>query len=155
MVKQFYPVLIAMMVAPLALQADVFRTVDEEGNVTYTDSPSANPSKVEKIEIAPGPSEESISNTMERNNAIRKAMEEAREKRLEARTSSQGRLEEAKKAVDEAEKKLSQMEEMGDDDRQTLQGGKSFIKPEYYERVKKAQQELDEAKKRYKSLRGY
>ncbi|MES9939679.1 MAG: DUF4124 domain-containing protein [Candidatus Thiodiazotropha sp. 6PLUC2] len=155
MVKQFYPVLIAMVVVPLTLQAEVFRTVDEEGNITYTDSPSANPSEVEKIEIHPGPSEESISEAMERNKAIRKAMEEAREKRLEAQTSGKERLGEAKKEVEEAEKRLSEMQEIGDDDRQTLQGGKSFIKPDYYERVKKAEKELEEARKRYKSLRGY
>ena len=155
MVRLYNPLVIAMLLIPLMLQAEVFRTVDEEGNVTYTDTPSANPSEVEKIEIEPGPSAESISNTMQRNHAIRKAMEEARKKRLEARNESKESLEQAEKEVEDAKKKLSEMEKLSDDDRQYLQGGKSFIKPEYYERVKEARKELEEAKKRYKKLRGY
>jgi predicted membrane-bound mannosyltransferase len=147
--------LIGLMIIPFSIQAEVYRSVDEHGNVTYTDNPPANRSKVEKVEIAPGPSAESLNNTLERNQAIRKAMEEAREKRLEKQISKEERLEKAKKDVEEAEKKLEEKEKIGDDDRQFLTGGKSFIKPGYYERVKKAQQEVDEAKKRLQKIRGY
>jgi hypothetical protein len=155
MAKQHYRLLIGLMIIPLSIQAEVFRSVDEHGNVTYTDSPPVDRSKVERVEIAPGPSAESLSNTLERNRAIRKAMEEAREKRLEKQVSKDEKLTKAKEDVEEAEKKLEEMRKIGDDDRQFLTGGKSFIKPEYYERVKQAQQELDEAKKRLKKLRGY
>jgi peptidoglycan hydrolase CwlO-like protein len=129
--------------------------VDEQGNITYTDSPPADPKRVEKVEIQPGPSEESISDTMERNRAIRKAMEKAQEKRLEKSTERKDRLAKAEEDVEKAKKQLAAMEEMGEDDRQYLQGGKSYIRPEYFERVKKAQRELDEAKKRLKKIRGY
>ncbi|MEW8498901.1 MAG: DUF4124 domain-containing protein, partial [Candidatus Thiodiazotropha taylori] len=95
------------------------------------------------------------SDTMERNRAIRKAMEEAQEKRLEKSTARKDRVSKAEQEVEEAEKQLAAMEELGDDDRQQLQGGKSYIRPEYFERVKKAQRELDEAKKRLKKIRGY
>lgn len=155
MVKKLYPLITLVLVLPLTLTAEVYRTVDEQGNVTYTDSPQADPQKIEKVEIQPGPSEESISDTMERNRAIRKAMEEAQEKRLEKSTARKDRLAKAEQEVEEAEKQLAAMEELGEDDRQHLQGGKSYIRPEYFERVKKAQRELDEAKKRLKKLRGY
>jgi hypothetical protein len=155
MVKKIYPLVALAMVLPLTLSAEVYRTIDEQGNVTYTDSPQVDPKKIEKIEIQPGPSEESISDTMERNRAIRKAMEEAQEKRLEKSTARKDRLTKAEQEVEEAEKNLAAMEELGDDDRQSLQGGKSYIRPEYFERVKKAQRELDEAKKRLKEIRGY
>ncbi|ODB84303.1 hypothetical protein A3193_15950 [Candidatus Thiodiazotropha endoloripes] len=155
MVKKLYPLVIVVLLLPWTLTAEVYRTVDEDGNVTYTDSPPADPKKVEKIEIQPGPSKESISDTMERNRAIRKAMEEAQEKRLEKSTARKDRVAKAEQEVEEAEKQLAAMEEFGDDDRQQLQGGKSYIRPEYFERVKKAQRELDEAKKRLKKIRGY
>lgn len=155
MVKKIYPLVALVMVLPLSVPAEVYRTIDEQGNVTYTDSPPAEPKTIEKIEIQPGPSQESISDTLERNRAIREAMEEAREKRLEKSTTRKERLAKAEQEVEAAEKKLAAMEEIGDDDRQTLQGGKSYIRPEYFERVKKAQQELDEAKKRFKEIRGY
>jgi DNA repair exonuclease SbcCD ATPase subunit len=92
---------------------------------------------------------------MERNRAIRKAMEKAQEKRLEKSTERQDRLAKAEEDVEKAKKQLAAMEELGEDDRQHLQGGKSYIRPEYFERVKKAQRELDEAKKRLKKIRGY
>ncbi|MCG8018729.1 MAG: hypothetical protein JAY97_21205, partial [Candidatus Thiodiazotropha sp. 'RUGA'] len=74
---------------------------------------------------------------------------------LEKSTASKDRVSKAEQEVEEAEKQLAAMEELGDDDRQQLQGGKSYIRPEYFERVKKAQRELDEAKKRLKKIRGY
>ncbi|MCG8098845.1 MAG: hypothetical protein B6D71_11190 [gamma proteobacterium symbiont of Stewartia floridana] len=155
MVKKLYPLVTVVLLLPLTLTAEVYRTVDEHGNVTYTDSPPADQNKVERVEIQPGPSAESISDTMERNRAIRKAMEEAQEKRLEKSTARKDRVSKAEQEVEEAEKQLTAMEELGDDDRQQLQGGKSYIRPEYFERVKKAQRELDEAKKRLKKIRGY
>ncbi|MBW9257317.1 MAG: DUF4124 domain-containing protein [Candidatus Thiodiazotropha sp. (ex. Lucinisca nassula)] len=155
MVKKLYPLVTVVLLLPLTLTAEVYRTVDEDGNVTYTDTPPADPQNVERVEIQPGPSEESISDTMERNRAIRKAMEEVQEKRLEKSTARKDRVSKAEQEVEEAEKQLSAMEELGDDDRQQLQGGKSYIRPEYFERVKKAQRELDEAKKRLKKIRGY
>jgi DNA repair exonuclease SbcCD ATPase subunit len=155
MVKKLYLLVTVVLVLPLTLGAEVYRTVDEQGNITYTDSPPADPKQVEKVEIQPGPSEESISDTMERNRAIRKAMEKAQEKRLEKSTERQDRLAKAEEDVEKAKKQLAAMEELGEDDRQHLQGGKSYIRPEYFERVKKAQRELDEAKKRLKKIRGY
>jgi chaperonin cofactor prefoldin len=155
MVKKIYPLVVLVMVLPLTLSAEVYRTIDEQGNVTYTDSPPADPKKIEKVTIQPGPSVESINDTKARNRAIREAMEEAQEKREEKRTVREDKLTKAEREVEEAKMHLADMEAMGDDDRQHLQGGKSFIKPEYFERVKKAQQRLEEAEKRLREIRGY
>ncbi|MCU7920142.1 MAG: DUF4124 domain-containing protein [Candidatus Thiodiazotropha sp. (ex Epidulcina cf. delphinae)] len=145
-----------LAVLPLLVQAgEVYRSVDAEGNVTYTDKPSSADSAVERIELPPGPSAESVRDTVERNSAIRKAMEEAQEKRLEQRASREERMAKARKALDEAEEKLKQTKEIGEDDRQTFVGGKSRIRPEYFERVQKAKDELEAARKRFKETRGY
>ena len=155
MAKQRYALLAVLMAVPLCIQAEVYRSVDEQGNVTYTDTPAAGDSSSERIEFPPGPSEESIRDTEERNSAIRKAMEEAREERLEKQATREERLDKARMDMDKAEQELTRVKELSDDDRQTLVGGGSYIKPEYYERVKRAEDELEAAKKRFKEIRGY
>ncbi|MCU7905832.1 MAG: DUF4124 domain-containing protein [Candidatus Thiodiazotropha sp. (ex Epidulcina cf. delphinae)] len=148
--------LAVLAVLPLLVQAgEVYRSVDAEGNVTYTDKPSSDDSAAERIELPPGPSRESIRDSVERNSAIRKAMEEAREKRLEQQASREERMAKARKEWDEAKDKLKQTKEIGEDDRQTFVGGKSRIKPEYFERVQEAEAALEAARKQFKEIRGY
>ncbi|MCU7813893.1 MAG: DUF4124 domain-containing protein [Candidatus Thiodiazotropha sp. (ex Lucinoma kastoroae)] len=148
--------LATFMILPMCIQAgDVYRSVDSEGNVTYTDAPQGDDASAEKIELHPGPSAESILETKERNAAIRQAMEEAQEKRMEKKASREERMAKAGKELDEAEEMLSKTKEFSDDDRQTFVSGKSRIRPEYYERVKEAEAVVEAARKRFKALRGY
>jgi hypothetical protein len=155
MVKQIYLIFLGLIVVSISIQAEIFQSVDENGNVVFTDSPPADATNVEKVEIDPAPSQESISDTMERNQAIRKALDEAQEKRLEKQTTKQARLDKAIKDVEEAKKRVAEAEKIGADDRQALQGGKSIIRPEHFENLKKVQKELEAAKKRLKEIRGY
>ncbi|MET0067158.1 MAG: DUF4124 domain-containing protein [Candidatus Thiodiazotropha sp.] len=147
---------IALILIPLVVSAgEVYRTVDDEGNVTYTDAPPGGGVETQRVEIHEGPSQESLRHTQERNQAIRKAMEEARDKRLEKEATRQEKLDVAQQAVDQAEKNLERVQEMGEDDRETVVGGRSRIRPEYFERVKKAEDELKAARERLKDVRGY
>jgi hypothetical protein len=145
-----------IMVLPVHLMADeVYRSVDADGNVTYTDYPPEADTSVEKIDLPPTPSEESRLNTEERNAAIRKAMEEAREKRLKKEAGRNALVSKALEELEEAEEELKQAKEMGEDDRQTMLGGRSRIKPEYYERVEEAEAKVEAARKKLKEIRGY
>ncbi|MET0049957.1 MAG: DUF4124 domain-containing protein [Candidatus Thiodiazotropha sp.] len=156
MPKLGYGLCVGLMLVPLVLSAgEVFRTVDSEGNVTYTDTPPDNGMKTQRVEIHEGPSQESIRHTQERNDAIRKAMEEARDQRLEKEASRREMLESAQDAVDKAEQNLKETQEMNDDDRENVVGGRSRIRPEYFERVKKAEDELKAARDHLKDVRGY
>jgi hypothetical protein len=156
MPKQRYVLWVGLMLIPLILSAgEVFRTVDDEGNVTYTDTPPENGAKTQRVEIDEGPSQESIRDTLERNEAIRKAMEEARDKRLEKEAGHREVVEKARLAVAKAEEELKQVRVMKDDDRQTLTNGKNRIRPEYFERVKQAEEALKAAKEHLKDVRGY
>lgn len=137
------------------LAGDVYRSVDAEGNVTFTDKPPEADRSVEKIEIHPGPSEASRLDTERRNAAIRKAMEEARDKRLEKEAARDDRLSEARNALSKAEDELKQSKEIGEDDRQYLSGGRSRIRPEYFERLKEAEAKVEKARRKYKEIRGY
>jgi hypothetical protein len=137
------------------LGGEVYRSVDAEGNVTYTDDPPVIDSSVEKIEIHPGPSEASRLDTEKRNAAIRKAMEEARDKRLEKEASRDAQLSKARKELEEAEEELKRAKVLGEDDRQYLSGGKSRIRPEYFERIKLMEAEVEAARAKLKEIRGY
>jgi multidrug resistance efflux pump len=134
---------------------DVYRSVDADGNVTYSDEPPQTGSSAEKIEIEPGPSEASRLDTEKRNAAIRKAMEEARDKRLEKEASRNTELEEARKALEEAEKELEQAKKIDEGSRQYLSGGRSRLSPAYLERIKAAEAKVEAARKKYKEVRGY
>ncbi|PVV11324.1 MAG: hypothetical protein B6D72_07265 [gamma proteobacterium symbiont of Ctena orbiculata] len=156
--------LAACIFLPTWLQAgDVYRTVDAEGNVTYTDSPPAVDASAEKIEIHPGPSEASrldtvrrnAAITVRRNAAIRKAVEEAQAERLEKEAAHDARLSQARKELEEAEENLKKSKEIGDDDRQYFTGGRSRIRPEYFDRLKEAEGKVEAARKKYKEIRGY
>jgi hypothetical protein len=137
------------------LAGDVYRSVDADGNVSYTDSPTKTDTKVEKVEIQPGPSEASRIDTEQRNAAIRKAMEEAQAKRREKQASRDERLSKARKELEDAEETLKQRKELGEGDRQYLSGGRSRIRPEYFERLKEAEEAVEAARKKYKEARGY
>lgn len=150
--------LLALFISGLPAQllaGEVYRSVDAEGNVTYTDTPPGTDTKIERVDIHPGPSEASRLDTERRNAAIRKAMEQARSKRMKKEASHEERLTNARKQLDEAEDALKQSKELVDDDRQHMTGGRSRIKPEYFERIKEAEEKVEEARKNYKEIRGY
>jgi hypothetical protein len=151
--------LLALLVLalPVHLSAgEVYRSVDAEGNVTYTDEPPRrDDGSAEKIEIHPGPSEASRLDTEKRNEAIRRAMEEARGKRLKREAARNAKLAEAQKALKEAEEELKKAKVIDDDSRQNLSGGRSRLSPAYLERVRAAEAKVEAARKKYKETRGY
>ena len=44
-------IVLALLLGPLAVQAQVYKTTDEHGNVVFTDTPPANSESSERIEI--------------------------------------------------------------------------------------------------------
>lgn len=150
------PLVLIILTLPVHLSAgDVYRAVDAEGNVTYTDSLPETDSSVEKIEIQPGPSDASRRDSEKRNEAIRKAMEEARSKRLEKEASRNVEISEARKALEQAEEELKRAKKIDEDDRQYLSGGRSRLSPQYLERIKEAEANVETARKKFKEVRGY
>jgi hypothetical protein len=147
--------LILSALPALLLAGDVYRSVDADGNVSYTDTPPETDTKVEKVEIQPGPTEASRRDTEQRNTAIRQAVEEARAKRLEKEAARDERVSKAHKELQDAENDLKRSKAFGEDDRQYLSGGRSRIKPEYFERLKEAEDKVEAARKKYKETRGY
>jgi len=145
-----------LMTTALHLAADeIYRSVDAEGNVTFTDSPEAGDRSAEKMEILPGPSPSSIEESKLRQQEIRRAADQAQRKRLDQLQGESEQLSEARKALAEAEARLAEAKVIKDEDRQNVVGGKRRINPAYFERIKAAEAEVKAARKRLREARGY
>ena len=136
------------MVLPAA--AEVVRSVDKEGNVTFSDQPVKGSVESSSIKIdAPAPSGKELTESQqEAQDIIQKAnqMPSASQDREQAVKAAEKNLESAK-----AELKAAKV--VGEGDRKGTAGGSSRLTPAYLERVKdaeetvvKAQKQLDKAK---------
>ena len=155
MTKPIYMILVivAVSLSTFSLADKIYRTVDESGQVIFTDSPPTDASKVERLELPPGPSARSIRATESRNRAIRQSLEAVENQRVQQTKSRNRRIKQAEKTLAEAESQLTEAKKLKDEDRQKLAGGKRRIRPEYFERVRTAEEAVEAAKKRLKKAR--
>ncbi len=144
-----------LMFISLLSADEVYRTVDEAGNVTYTDVPPEGDASAERIELPPPPSAESLRETEQRNLELKKAAEEAKRARQKQQRERESRISEARKRLAEAEAQLQEAKVIQDEDRQNLAGGKRRIHPDYFERVKQAEAKVEAARKALREARGY
>lgn len=139
---------------PLQVAGEVYRTVDEAGNVTYTDIPPQGNVSSERVEIPPAPSPERLRRSEQRNQEILRAAQEAKRKRQQQKVQRESRISDARKQLAEAETKLEQTRVIQDEDRQNLAGGKRRIHPDYFERVKQAEADVEAARKALRRAQG-
>ncbi len=145
--------LIAFSLPVLGLADEIYRMVDESGQVIFTDSPPADASRVERVELPPGPSPGSIKATEKRNKEIRNRLQEVEYQRSQQTRSSNRLIEQAERKLSEAETRLTEAKILKNEDRQSLAGGKRRIRPEYFERITKAEEEVEAAKKQLEKAR--
>jgi hypothetical protein len=134
---------------------DVYRTVDEEGHVTFSDTPPMNDTSAERVELPPAPAQERLQQSRQRSQQILNAAKQAEQKRLLKKQEQEVRITAAKQKLLEAEARLAEVKQIKDEDRQHLAGGKRRIHPDYFERVKQAEAEVEEARKALREARGY
>ncbi|MCU7842269.1 MAG: DUF4124 domain-containing protein [Candidatus Thiodiazotropha sp. (ex Monitilora ramsayi)] len=144
-----------MAFSSTAVVAEIYRSVDAEGNVTFTDEPPQGEQAVERVILPPGPSPESVRDTEIRNQEIRRAAESADRKRINEKRKRDAKIAQAKKQLQEAETKLEETKVIQDEDRQNLAGGKRRIHPDYFSRVNAAKEEVEKARKALREARGY
>lgn len=134
---------------------EVYRSVDKAGNVTYTDIPPEGGVRAERVEIPPAPSPERLRKSEQRNQEIMRAAEAAKRERQRENEQRQSRVSKAREQLAEAEAKLEQARVIQDEDRQNLAGGRRRIHPDYFERVKQAEADVEKARKALRQVRGY
>ncbi|MGD8908196.1 MAG: DUF4124 domain-containing protein [Chromatiales bacterium] len=143
------------LLAQAAIGEEIYRTVDEEGNVTFTDTPAADDASARPVALPPGPSEERLRESEQRQRQIREAAEISAQQRSQKKRAQQLRIKAAEKSLAEAEAELAEASVIKDEDRQNLAGGKRRVHPDYFERVKQAEAAVEEARKALREARGY
>jgi hypothetical protein len=132
----------------------VFRSVDAEGNVTFSATPPApgTARQVDEVPLLPGPTPEAQEAADQR---VRALMEET-ERRRQARSAAQPSDEERAAAEQELEQALADLEEariQRDDDWQQIANGGRFLSPRYFERVEQAEQRVEAARRALQAIR--
>ena len=97
--------------APL-LADQVFKSVDDEGNITYSATPLQDAAQVQAIELVPGPSEQQMQDAKARAERIQQNVDEMTERRKQREEGLRERREQARK---EARQETARTE--GPDDR--------------------------------------
>jgi hypothetical protein len=151
--KHLWKLFLIPLLLPVSLQAeDVYRTVDDSGQVTFTDSPADDASEKEKLSLPPAQQPEAQKSRAQK---IINMMRESDRNRKEKKRLRREEIEQAEQALHAAEERLESAKQIDASDRQSLVGGRSKIRPEYFERLEKAEAEVEEARKRLQKARGY
>ena len=131
---------------------NVYRSVDEQGNVTFSDRPVQGAQQQEQINIqTTSPTPEQRRQTRQRETALQKAAGEKGAGSRAARRASEQKA--ARQAVEDAEKRLEEAARVREGDRIGTAGGGSRLKPGYHERVRAAEDALEQARKDAERLR--
>ena len=129
--------------------SEVLRSVDKDGNVTFSDQPV--PGSVEATSVvidAPPPSRQEVSESeQEAQETIRKANEIGQETES-ASSDRTAAIRAAQMDLDSATAHLREAQVVGEGDRQALAGGGSRLRPAYLERVQNAEQQVMDAQKK-------
>jgi electron transfer flavoprotein alpha subunit len=152
MYKGLFALLLAILSAVAAADT-VYRSVDTEGNVTFSDEPPLTGSGVEEITIdAPPPPVPRVRQSeQEAQAAINKANRyQMRSKAAEEQRSME--LREAEKALEQARKNLEEAKVVREGDRRGKAGGGTRLTSEYLNRVKAAEKGVEEAQSRLDSF---
>ncbi len=129
----------------------VYKSVDEQGKVIFSDKPPADAKSVTPVEIKPGPSEADVRAATQRARAMEQAAGEMGRTRKEAGSSSgEGGATDAKGALKEAERRLEEAKEIGPGDRKGTAAGGSRLSEDYRQRVEEAEAAVEAARKRLK-----
>ena len=142
-----YKILSLLLLAALSQQAtadNALRSVDRNGNITFSDEPVAGSIESERISIdAAAPSRDGLNESQREAQAII-------DKANQIDYSNQGETQQGQSAeqrVESARKQLEESKVVGEGDRIGKAGGGTRLSPEYLERVRLAEQILKEAEK--------
>ena len=141
-----YKILSLLLLAAISqpATADALRSVDRDGNITFSDGPVPGSVESERIRIdAPAPSRDSLNESQQEAQAI---IDKAnRINTSDPRETQQKQS--AKQRIEIARKQLEVSKVVGEGDRIGKAGGGTRLSPEYLERVRLAEQILKEAEK--------
>ena len=140
--------LLAMSVSQVS--AEVIRSVDKDGNVTFSDAPV--PGSVESsrvvIDTPPAPTPQEVSESeRQAQDMIQRANRNQAERDVQTDDRA-ARIRAAQMDLDSATAHLREVQVVRAEDRQSLANGRSRLRPEYLQRVQDAEQQVMDAQKK-------
>ena len=142
-----YKIMSMLLLAVVSQQAstDVLRSVDKDGNITFSDAPVPGTIESENISIdVPAPSIESVNESQREAEAIIDKANSNQQK-IDATVQREAQQQSTEQRIEDARKQLEASKTVGDGDRQGKAGGGTRLPPEYQERVRQAEQALKDA----------
>ena len=140
--------LLAMSVSQVS--AEVIRSVDKDGNVTFSDAPV--PGSVESSRVVfdtpPAPTPQEVSESeRQAQDMIQRANRNQAERDVQTDDRA-ARIRAAQMDLDSATAHLREVQVVRAEDRQSLANGRSRLRPEYLQRVQDAEQQVMDAQRK-------
>lgn len=140
---------VILVAGSLPCQSEVLRSVDKDGNVTFSDQPV--PGSVESTTVridAPPPAPQDVRESEQQaRQMIRQADQVGKE--TDAKVADRAaRIRAAQMDLDSASAHLREAQVVRAGDRQGLAGGGTRLRPEYLQRVQDAEQQVMDAQKK-------
>ena len=143
-------IIIALVLATHTLpgMSEVIRSVDKDGNVTFSDQPvpgsvSATPVTIDAYKPSPREASESEQQAQE---TIQRA--DQLQQQVDAKEADKAaRIKAAQMNLDRATAHLQEVQVVREGDRQALAGGGTKLRPQYLQRVQEAEQQVIQAQK--------
>ena len=97
-----------------AAAQQVYRSVDPQGNIIYSDNPPADAAQIQNVELPPGPTEEQVEQAQQRGRAIQESADKmASEREAREKIAAEKRREEQQRQLAaEQEARIARLEAM-------------------------------------------
>jgi len=138
-----------LLASSLPCASEVIRSVDKDGNVTFSDQPV--PGSVEATPVILDVYKPTPKEVTESEQQAQQTIQRADQLSQEVDTKDTDRaanIQAAKMNLDSATAHLREVQVVREGDRQALAGGGSRLRPEYLQRVQDAEQQVMEAQKK-------
>ena len=107
----FYTFVLSILISPPLFADQIYKSVDKEGNVTYSMTPLQDAAQVQPVDLPPGPSEQQVQEAKERADQTQQSVEEMSEQRRQRDQEVRDRREQARQ---EAKEETARTEEPDD-----------------------------------------
>lgn len=147
---------LAVLAAASAAPAEtVYKSVDEQGNVTYSSEPppAGQAEQVQELRVGDGPTPEEQAEALRRMEEMEAATERLEQQRQLEETAEETAVTAARQELEEARAALAEAQEKRFEDWQYIAGGGRTLRPSYFQRVEQAEQRLQAAEQALRELR--
>ncbi len=149
--KFIIPVVLLMATAMQVFAADVIRSVDQDGSITFSDTPVPGHADSAPITTeAPAPATDTLTESQREAQAVIDKANRLQQQEAAFQMDKAEAGASAQQELDRANAELEAARVVGEGDRQSLAGGGSKLTPEYQNRVQAAEKQVEEAQEKLK-----